>query len=207
MPVATIPRVQPIILTVRAEAFNDSAWLFEPKYDGFRGLLHVNGETGHFISKRGNRMKRFQTLADQLRPKVKARNAVLDGEIVCLDRDTGIPQFYELMRGAGSCYYAAFDVLWLNGRDLRLQPLWRRKRALLRLIRRNNGALLRVKSWKGKGIELFAAAQALDLEGIVAKRKSDAYQPTTCWYKIKNRSYSQAEGRFDLFARPTIGQV
>ena len=48
----------------------------------------------------------------------------------------------------------------------------------------------------------FAAAERLDLEGIVAKRKADAYRPETVWYKIKNRAYTQLEGRGDLFHGP-----
>jgi len=51
------------------------------------------------------------------------------------------------------------------------------------------------------GRELFEAAQRLDLEGIVAKRKADAYSPQTAWYKVKNPAYTQAEGRGDLFDR------
>jgi ATP-dependent DNA ligase len=52
------------------------------------------------------------------------------------------------------------------------------------------------------GRELYEAAQRLDLEGIVAKRKVDAYQPSTVWYKVKNPAYTQTEGRGDLFHKP-----
>lgn len=51
------------------------------------------------------------------------------------------------------------------------------------------------------GRELFEAAQRLDLEGIVAKRKADPYSPQTVWYKVKNPAYTQAEGRGDLFTK------
>ena len=51
------------------------------------------------------------------------------------------------------------------------------------------------------GLELFEAAQRLDLEGIVAKRKADPYRPETIWYKIKNSAYTQSEGRGELFER------
>jgi ATP-dependent DNA ligase len=53
----------------------------------------------------------------------------------------------------------------------------------------------------GRGRDLFDAAQRLDLEGIVAKRKADAYRPETVWYKIKSRTYTQGEGRWELFQR------
>jgi ATP-dependent DNA ligase len=49
------------------------------------------------------------------------------------------------------------------------------------------------------GRDLFAAAEPLDLKGIVAKRKADAYRPETVWYKIKSRTYTQGEGRWELF--------
>ena len=48
---------------------------------------------------------------------------------------------------------------------------------------------------------MFAAAERLDLEGIVAKRKADAYRPETVWYKIKSRTYTQGEGRWELFQK------
>ena len=51
---------------------------------------------------------------------------------------------------------------------------------------------------------MFAAAERLDLEGIVAKRKADAYRPETVWYKIKSRIYSQAEGRWELFQESAV---
>jgi ATP-dependent DNA ligase len=59
--------------------------------------------------------------------------------------------------------------------------------------------LSRVFAVEGRGRDLFAAAERLDLEGIVAKRKADAYTGTTTWYKVKNRAYTQMEGRGELF--------
>jgi ATP-dependent DNA ligase len=111
-------------------------------------------------------MSRFKGSARPARPAAQAQDAILDGELVCLDQEIGKPLFHELLGGGGPCAYAVFDLLWLNGRDLRPLPLWRRKKALLKLIPRNRGVLLRVKSWKGKGIELSAATQELDLEGV-----------------------------------------
>jgi bifunctional non-homologous end joining protein LigD len=98
-------------------------------------------------------------------------------------------------------HYAAFDLLWLNGRDRRGQPLLRRKRRLEQLIPTNNAPLSRVLAVEEHGRELFEAAQRLDLEGIVAKRKADPYSPQAVWYKQKNPAYTQAEGRGDLFER------
>lgn len=172
--------------------FNDRAWLFEPKSDGFRGMLYLTRQSCSFYSKRGNRMTRFQGLAEQLRAELGRREVILDGEIVLLD-DDGRISFWGLMRGRGTLAYAAFDLLWLNGRDLRDR--------LERLIPASVG-LNRVPCFEEEGRELFGAACRLDLEGIVAKRKSDLYDPETPWYKVKNPAYTQAEGRRELFERP-----
>src|SRR5690242_13825024 len=164
-----LPRVEPIVPTLRPQPFNDPAWLFEPKYDGFRGMLYLTRASCSLYSKRGNRMTRFQVLADQLRLELGRRELILDGEIVALD-DEGRIDFWGLMRGRGTLAYAAFDLLWLNGRDLRQTPLGRRKRRLEQLIPGSVGALNRIPCFESEGSELFEAACRLDLEGIVAKR-------------------------------------
>jgi ATP-dependent DNA ligase len=61
--------------------------------------------------------------------------------------------------------------------------------------------LSRVFSIEERARDLFAAVERLDLEGIVAKRKADPYRPETVWYKIKSRTYTQGEGRWELFQR------
>jgi ATP-dependent DNA ligase len=102
---------------------------------------------------------------------------VLDGEVIALDLG-GRQEFRLLVRGQGNLHYAVFDVLWRKGKDLRRQPLWRRKRTLERLIAATSTALSRVFAVEGRGRDLFRAAKRLDLEGIVAKRKADSYSPT-----------------------------
>ena len=183
---------------MRPQPFNDPAWLFEPKYDGFRGMLYVTRQSCTLYSKRGNRMTRFQELAEQLRAELGRGEVILDGEIVALDNEGRI-NFWDLMRGRGILAYAAFDILWLGERDLRGLPLKRRKKRLERLIPASVGALNRVPCFEEEGVELFEAACRLDLEGIVAKRMSDAYCAEARWYKIKNPAYTQAEGRRELF--------
>ena len=122
--------------------------------------------------------------------------AVLDGEIVYLDAD-GKPQFYELMRRRAPQHYYAFDVLWLDGRDLRDIRLIERKRLLRRLVR---PPVLYSDHFEARGVDLFKAACDNDLEGIVAKLAAGRYEPAaTTWVKIKNPTYSQAEGRADFF--------
>src|SRR4051812_39676850 len=145
-------------------------------------------------------MTRFQDLAQQVQAELPRREVILDGEIVALDDDGGI-NFWDLMRSRGTLAYAAFDLLWFNGRDLRPLPLTQRKKRLERLVPASVGTLNRVPCFEREGVELFEAACRLDLEGIVAKRKADAYGIETPWYKIKNPAYTQAEGRHELFER------
>jgi bifunctional non-homologous end joining protein LigD len=113
----------------------------------------------------------------------------------------GQQNFRELQTGRGNLHYAAFDALWVNGKDLRALPLERRKRALHKLVWATSTALSQVFSVEERGRDLYAAAERLDLEGIVAKRKTDPYRPETTWYKIKNRAYTQGEGRWELFQK------
>jgi ATP-dependent DNA ligase len=123
-----------------------------------------------------------------------------DGEVVALDA-YGRQNFRDLLAGRGNLHYAAFDALWVNGRDLRSLPLTKRKRALHKLAWATSTMLSLVFTIEERARDLFAAAQRIDLEGIVAKRKADPYGPETLWYKIKDRAYTQGEGRWELFQK------
>ena len=187
---ATLPLVAPIVPVLRDQPFDDPAYLFEPKYDGFRGLLYLSGRECYFRSKRGNVLKQFEQLCYWVREEIRVKEAILDGEVVALDPE-GRQDFRSLLARRGNLHYAAFDVLWLNGKDLRDLPLTRRKRALQRVIPATSTVLSREFTVEGRGRDLFAAAERLDLEGIVAKRKFDSYAPSTVWIKVKNRAYTQ----------------
>jgi ATP-dependent DNA ligase len=193
-----LPVVEPVLLTPRREPFDDLDWLFEPKYDGYRGLLYVTRQDCHFRSRRGNIMTRFKELGYLVREQLPAKEAILDGELVALDSD-GRQNFRDLLAGRGNLHYAAFDALWVNGKDLRGLPLQRRKRALHGLVPATTTIVSQVFSVEGRGRDLYEAAERLDLEGIVAKRRSDPYARETVWYKIKSRTYTQGEGRGELF--------
>ena len=96
--------------------------------------------------------------------------------------------------------FVAFDLLWLNGEDLRPLPLVERKARLRRLMRRRATHIIaEALAIEGRGKALFAAVEKHDLEGIVAKRKRDPYRRGVHWWKIKNAAYSQADdGRGEL---------
>ena len=129
---------------------------------------------------------------------MRVKEAILDGAVVSLDPE-GRQDFRGLPARRGNLHYAAFDVLWLKGKDLRGLPLTRRKRALERVIPATSTVLSRVFAVERRGRDLSAAAERLDLEGIVAKRQQDPYGPATVWYKVKNRAYTQMDGRGELF--------
>jgi len=196
----TLPLIEPVVPQRLERPFDDPAWAFEPKYDGFRGLLYVTRRDCHFRSKRGNVLRRFQDLCHWVREELPVMEAILDGEVVALDPE-GRQDFRALLEGRGNLHYAAFDALWVNGRDLRALPLTRRKRVLRRVVQATSTALSQVFMMEGRGCDMLRAAERLDLEGIVAKRTTDPYGPDTVWYKIRNQTYTQAEGRWELFRR------
>lgn len=199
-PVSGLPRIDPVILTARTDAFDDPAWMFEPKYDGFRGFVYNSPAGCELRSRRDFRFDRFGDLCERIAGVLGSREAILDGEVVALNRQ-GKPVFRDLLRGKGYQAFAAFDLLWLDGTDLRPLALAERKRALGELLPEDTGPLYKILTLEEDGRALFSAIRKMDLEGIVAKRKSDPYGPATTWYKVKNPGYSQGEERMDLFKR------
>lgn len=198
-----LPIFQPLPLARRPEPFSDPNWLFEVKYDGFRALAFCDPSGVRLISRNGNRFSSFTELCYGIELFLKARHAVLDGEIVCLD-DKGHSQFNELLFRRGIPQFCAFDLLHLNGKDLRSLPLIERKRALRRILPQPSTCLLYVDHIEGEGERMFQLACERDLEGIVAKHCLSRYAiqgDNPAWMKIKNRHYSQIVGRDELFER------
>ncbi len=183
--------MDPIIPIVRKEPFDDPAWLFELKYDGFRGIADTI--RGRMLSKNKNRLRRFERLLETL-----PQGCVFDGEIVALD-EIGRPIFNDLLFGRREPTYIAFDLLFADGEDIRPLPLKERKARLEKIAHRYG--LQRTEPFIGEGRPLFSAVCKLDLEGIVAKWIADAYGPQTKWWKIRHPNYSQKVGRTELFER------
>jgi len=196
----TLPRVQPIIPSWRKEPFDDPEWLFEFKYYGFRGLCYLEQGRSRVISRNGNVLSRFEALGEQIAAVLHVDEAIIDGEVIAVD-ETGRPQFYDLVRRRRAPAYVAFDILWLNGTDLRSFPLGERRRRLQGILPKGSAIISEALSVAGRGRELFELMREHDLEGIVAKRLDDSYDPRIRWLKIKNPDYSQKEGRSDLFNR------
>jgi bifunctional non-homologous end joining protein LigD len=176
----------------RPEPFDHADWLFELKFDGFRAAADT--VRGQLVSRDGNRMRRFEGVLDLL-----PRDCVFDGELVVLD-EAGRPQFDELLFGRGRPTYVAFDLLNAAGVDLRWQPLEQRKAALARIGERAKGWIALTHGVVGGGRALYRAVVEADLEGIVAKRLGDPYQPKLArWHKVLNRGYSQRRERAEWF--------
>jgi bifunctional non-homologous end joining protein LigD len=183
--------------------FEHPDWIFEPKMDGFRVVAYVEGGACRLVSRNRNAFKTFEPLAQAIAQDLAGRSAILDGEIVRPGPD-GRPMFYELMRRRGPFCFYAFDLLWLDGWDLRDKPLLERKLFLRRLLPRRPQSVLYVDHVTN-GTELFQVICDQDMEGVVAKQATTKYTPdATTWVKIKNRHYSQAVGRADFFNRPKI---
>jgi bifunctional non-homologous end joining protein LigD len=105
-------------LARRPEPFDHPDWIYEIKFDGFRVLAHIENGKCSLLFRRRHEYKSFRELCTSIATHLTGRSAILDGEIVCLDR-FGRSQFYELMFRRGQHFFYAFDLLWLNGEDLR----------------------------------------------------------------------------------------
>jgi bifunctional non-homologous end joining protein LigD len=200
-----LPIFQTMPLGRAREPFSHSDWIFEVKWDGFRSLIRIEQGACKLVSRKGNEFKSFSVLSKAIPGEIQGRSAVLDGEIVGLDAD-GKPQFRDLLFRRGEPRFVAFDLLWCEGEDLRHLPLIDRKRRLRSVVRNGGDRLLYCDHVEHDGEGLVREACHLDLEGIVAKRKSDPYlEEHATWLKIRNRDYSQWAGREQLFERERGG--
>jgi len=191
---------QPMPLLRRPLPFDHPEWIFELKYDGFRSLAVIHNGRTELISRNGNSFKSFEALRTQLRLPY-AGTTVLDGEIVCLDK-RGRPQFRDLLFHRGEPCFFAFDLLMVDGKDLRSERLTDRKQELRRLLKVPESRMRYVDHVEQYGTALFQRVCKMDLEGIVAKHSLAPYTTErTTWFKIKNRNYSQMAGREELFER------
>jgi bifunctional non-homologous end joining protein LigD len=185
-----------------ADPFDHPDWVFELKYDGFRALAVLEYGRCTFHSRNGHPFSSFSDVARRTGNTLMPRSLVLDGEIVCLD-DKGCPQFTDLLFRRGELSFVAFDLLKIGNQDLRPEGLADRKHELRRVLGAGISPILCADHIEASGIALFEKACELDLEGIVAKHKHSPYAPETesTWLKIRNPSYSQWEGRQELFER------
>jgi bifunctional non-homologous end joining protein LigD len=191
-------------LSRRAEPFDSDDFIYELKIDGFRALAYIQNGRGELISRNGNTFRGFAELAGWIAQHLKVESAVLDGEIACVD-ESGRPTFRDLLFRKRQCVLFAFDLLHLNGKDLRVLPLIERKGMLKKLLKRKRSRILYVDHIETDGWLLFDEVVKMDLEGIVCKRKNSPYKvtekPSQYWIKVKSSRYTQLQGREELFER------
>jgi len=182
------------------EPFDHPDYIFELKHDGFRAVAYLQNGECKLVS-RNQRNLGFEALKRSL-AKLPVENAIIDGEVICLDAK-GVSQFNQLLSRKGEPVLYAFDLLWLDGEDWRQRPLVERKKRLARLVRAAKcPRLLYAQHVIQQGRAFFAEICARDLEGIVAKRTLGIYKDDgNTWLKLKNPTYSQAEGRHELLTR------
>jgi bifunctional non-homologous end joining protein LigD len=186
---------EPELATLVDAAPEGDAWLHELKFDGYRVLARLDHGKVTLLTRRGNDWTaRMPSLARVLeRWKVDA--AVVDGELVVLDPD-GKSDFQRLQNSLSAGHddelvYYAFDLLHLDGQDLRPSSLVDRKRALEELVRANtrkgSDRVRLSEHVVGQGTEFFRKACDLGVEGIVSKRASSPYRSGRGrdWLKVK----------------------
>jgi bifunctional non-homologous end joining protein LigD len=218
--------VHPMLATSVEKPFDSPEWLFEIKWDGYRAIAFIEDRKVRLVSRNQNDLTaQFSELRDL--PKfVKAKSAILDGEIVALDnagrssfslmqQRTGIRKGGRRVAGRADvpALYYAFDLIYLDGFDLHRIALEERKRALAGIISSNE--ILRYSDHFDKGVALFAAAMQQGLEGILAKKRASHYEETRSheWLKIKITQtvdcviggYTDPEGSREYFGSLVLG--
>lgn len=167
-------------------------WLYEVKYDGYRILAFVEGNSVRLITRNGNDYTdRFQAVAVSLIDWAAGRAMVLDGEMTVTD-DHGRTDFQALQNymrhpNGKSLIYIIFDLLALDGADLRQHTLIDRKETLEALMKNAPQDLHYSPHIRGKGKESFEAAYQADLEGIIGKKADSVYSGARNgdWIKLK----------------------
>ncbi len=187
--------VKPMLATLVDKPFDDPDWLYEIKWDGYRAIAEVkNGKVSLYSRNHTSFNAAYSVLADSI-AKLQ-HDAVLDGEIVALD-SKGRSDFQALQyhkQTPAHLTYAVFDILYLNGHDLRKLPLIERKDILKQVVEGAEG-ILYSDHVIGKGIKLFKELEKQKVEGIMAKMKSSPYlegKRTDYWQKIKTHNRQEA---------------
>ena len=195
------------IMPMQAESvdrpFSNGDWLFEPKMDGVRSLALLRAGSVTLRSRRGlDATAQYPSVAAEV-ARQPAHEAIFDGEIVALD-ERGVPSFQRLQDRINltapadvaraeertPVLYYVFDLLYLDGIDLRRVPLDERKALLKRVLLPMPHVRL-LEHFERDGIPAHEAARSLGLEGIVAKRHDSAYESgrrSRQWLKVKDRT-------------------
>jgi bifunctional non-homologous end joining protein LigD len=182
--------ISPQLATLKMKAPSGAQWFHEVKYDGYRIQLHIDGDTRKAFTRNGhNWVNRFSVIAGAFNIEGQA---IVDGQVVVIHQ--GRTNFSELQADLGRgdqdrLVYFAFDLLWLDGKDLRRMAQLARKELLKEFIEANEveRPILYSEHHEGDGQALFEAASKLNYEGIVSKRVDAPYRSerVEAWQKIK----------------------
>ena len=219
--------ITPMLATPVEKPFDSPDWLFEIKWDGYRAVAFIENGKVRLVSRNQNDLTGQYPELHDLPKLVKAKTAILDGEIAALD-EQGRASFSLMQQRTGirsggrrtaarldvPVVYYVFDLLYADGYDLRRVALEDRKRALGQIIKTNE--LLRLSEhFPGKGKALFEAAKQQGLEGILAKRLGSHYEERRSqdWLKIKITQtvdcviggYTDPEGSRQYFGSVVLG--
>jgi bifunctional non-homologous end joining protein LigD len=188
--------VKPMLATFVSQAFDNEDWIFELKLDGFRAIAEVRNKKLLLYSRSGISIKqKYPAIAAALRKLT--HEVILDGEIVLLNNNQR-PDFQALQHyspaNGGNIVYYVFDLLWLDGKDIKVLPLIARKKLLKKSLRKNK-AIKYCDHIEKYGKDFFKTVKMDDMEGIMAKKKDSLYHPGTRtkeWLKIKHQKSQDA---------------
>ena len=178
-------RVRPMLATLVDRPFHRPGWVYEEKYDGYRILAYKEGGKVSLLSRNAkSRTEAFAEIAAAI-GRLPSRELLLDGEVVAFDRGR-VSRFQLLQRGEAPPFYAVFDCLYRNRRDLRSEPLVVRRREMETAIK-GGDRLLASRRLAGNGLAAFRAAKRKGFEGLVAKDASAPYLEgrSPKWLKVK----------------------
>jgi bifunctional non-homologous end joining protein LigD len=181
--------IAPCLPTSAPQPPSGVVWLHEIKHDGFRVIARKVGERVRLYSRPGNDLTyRFALIVEGL-ARLRSDSCIIDGEAVACD-DNGMPSFERIRfrQHDGAVFLFAFDLIELNGNDLRREPLEVRKATLASLLKRAAPGLRFNEHIEADGPTVFAHACKMGLEGIVSKRKDSRYRSgrSPDWIKSKN---------------------
>lgn len=193
--------LKPMLATLVDQPFAEAGWLYEIKWDGYRAVAFMNKGKVTLKSRNDKGFEeKFYPVFDAL--KAWGINAIVDGEIVVI-KENGISDFGALQNWRnetdGDIYYYVFDIMWLDGKDLRDLPLTERKKILQSQVTAE-GMLRLSEAFDESGISFFETAKKMGLEGIIAKKANSSYaldSRSKDWLKIKaNKRQEMVIGGF-----------
>ena len=166
--------------------FHRPGWVFEEKYDGIRILAYKEGANVKLLSR--NDLDRTVTFADIVTAvgRLQDRTLLLDGEVVAFDSKR-VSCFQLLQRGDFAQRFVVFDCLYRNGRDLRSEPLSRRRHELEAALGEPPKQILLSRRLAQNGLTAYSIAKRRGLEGMIAKDSDAPYEErrSSNWLKVK----------------------